>query len=238
MRAQLNKNIGNKIFCTVITPSSAPPPTPTTNSGFLDKTPDLGQSIQANWQHRINQRMFAHFQVAFSRIRTLWTRSSQIAKTSRGEAIVTGNNQQSLNWGPPTLGFQWNQPAQRPGLPGSHNQTTQFTYDTSWSRGRHEFSWGADYSRLAFNNIGQANPRGSFQFTGLATSPPSSVVPVFGADFADFLLGIPDTAAISNGNADEHFRQSQFHVFGGDNWRVGPTLTVTSAVHWNYISRP
>ena len=235
MRAQLNKNIGNKNFLYGYYAFQRTAADTNNEFGFLDKTHSLGQSIQANWQHRINQRMFAHFQVAFSRNSNTLDPFFANRENVSGEAGITGNNQQSLNWGPPTLGFSSGISPLSDQVAGvTHNQTTQFTYDTSWSRGRHEFSWGADYSRLEFNNIGQANPRGSFQFTGLATSPPSSVVPVFGADFADFLLGIPDTAAISNGNADKYFRQSQFHVFGGDNWRVGPALTVTSAVHWNY----
>ena len=38
-----------------------------------------------------------------------------------------------------------------------------------------------------------------------------------GSDFADFLLGVPDTSAIAFGNADKYFRESvydfEYHSF-------------------------
>ena len=152
-----------------------------------------------------------------------------------GDAGITGNDQQPLNWGPPTLAFSSGISSLNDGVASvTHNQTTQLTYDSSWNRGRHNLTWGADYKRLQFNNIGQANPRGSFQFTGLATSPPGSVTPVFGADFADFLLGIPDTAAISFGNADKYFRQPLYDAFVNDDWRIGPSLTLNYGLRWDY----
>jgi len=52
--------------------------------------------------------------------------------------------------------------------------------------------------------------------------------------FADFLLGIPDTSAIAYGNADKYFRQSVSDAFIADDWRVGPQLTVSAGVRWEY----
>ncbi len=235
LRAQLNKNVGNKNFLYGYYAFQRTAADTNNEFGFLDRPRSLGQNTQANWQHRIGQRMFEHFQVQFSRNSNTLNSFFANRENVSGEAGIAGNNQQPLNWGPPALQFSSGISPLSDGVASvTHNQTTQFTYDNSWNRGRHNISWEADYSRLEFNNVGQANPRGAFQFTGLGTSPPGSVTPVFGADFADFLVGLPDTAAISNGNADKYFRQNQFHVQGGDDWRIGPALTVNFALHWNY----
>lgn len=237
MRAQLNKNVGNRNFLYGYYAFQRTASDTNNEFGFLDGTRSLGQNTQANWQHRINQRMFAHFQVQFSRYSSKldpFFANRENGNVS-GDAGITGNNQQPINYGPPTLAFSSGINPLTDGVASvTHNQTTQFTYDSSWNRGRHNFTWGADYKRLQFNSIGQANPRGSFQFTGLATSPPGSETPVFGADFADFLLGIPDTAAISFGNADKYFRQPQYDVFANDDWRIGPSLTLNYGLRWDY----
>src|SRR5260370_42258705 len=63
-----------------------------------------------------------------------------------------------------------------------------------------------------------------FTFTGPAT----------GNDFADFLLGIPDTSSIAFGNADKYFRESAYDAYISDDWRVSPQLTVNAGMRWEY----
>ena len=63
-----------------------------------------------------------------------------------------------------------------------------------------------------------------FNFTGGAT----------GSDFADFLLGIPDTSSIAFGNADKYFRESVYDAFLNDDWRISPELTLNAGVRWEY----
>lgn len=66
-------------------------------------------------------------------------------------------------------------------------------------RGNHNFTLGGDFRREEFNYFAQANPRGTFTFTGAATGA---------SDFADFLAGTPDTRQIAFGNPDKYLRQS------------------------------
>ncbi len=70
MQTRLNKNIGNKnqlygTFAFQRTAVDAP-----NLFGFLDKTSTLGSNTQLNWSHRVSQRMFAHFQLTYSRMLT------------------------------------------------------------------------------------------------------------------------------------------------------------------------
>ena len=237
MRAQLNKNIGNRNFLYGFYGFQRAAGDTNNEYAFLDKSHGLGQIVQANWQHRFSQRLFAHFQFQFSRQSnaTVPFFANRVNGNVSGDAGITGNNQEPVNYGPPTLLFSSGiSPLSDGNSTITHNQTAQYSYDGSWNRGRHNITWGTDYKRLQFNNVGQANPRGSFQFTGLATSAPGSALPNFNADFADFLLGVPDTSAISNGNADKYFRQNLFDVYLHDDWRIGPSLTVNYGLRWDY----
>jgi hypothetical protein len=90
----------------------------------------------------------------------------------------------------------------------------------------HNFTFGGDYRRQQFNLLGQQNARGSFTFTGAAA----------GNDFADFLLGVPDTSAIAFGNADKYFRAASYDAYFTDDWRVGPGLTINAGARWEYNS--
>ena len=239
LRAQLNKNIGNRnsLYGFFAFQRQA---TDNPNAfGFLDKNNQLGINTQANWQHRFNQRMFAHFQIQFSRLSTQAIPFFENRENVSEDAGILGNNQQPVNWGPPSLNFSSGIASLSDAIAATnHNQTTAYTYDSLWVRGRHQITWGGDYKRVDFNSISQSNPRGAFTFDGAYTAPPAtgSGFPVLGSDFADFLLGVPDTSSIAFGNADKYFRQSLYDAFITDDWRIGPSLTLNAGVRWDYGS--
>jgi trimeric autotransporter adhesin len=247
LNARLQKNIGNKNFLNgffVFQRTAADNPN---QFAFLDKTNTQGLVGQANWNHNFTQRLRAHLQVQFSRQSVLTTPNFANKENVSGEAGILGNDQNALNWGPPALNFLSS------GITGltdgiaasTHNQTMAYTFDSTWILGRHQISYGADFKRLEFNSVSQQNPRGTFTFNGAYTAPPAAVcaatsttaaTPCIGSDFADFLLGVPDTSQIAFGNADKYFRQSLWDGFVNDDWRVGPSLTVNYGGRWEYGS--
>src|SRR5438309_4355719 len=93
-----------------------------------------------------------------------------------------------------------------------------------WNRRSHNVTFGADFRRHEFNYLSQQDPRGSFTFTGAQT----------GSDFADFLLGIPDTSSIAFGNADKYFRESVYDAYLTDDWRMSPQFTLNAGIRWEY----
>jgi hypothetical protein len=234
LQSRLNKNIGNKnqLYGSFAFQRSA---TDSENLfGFIDRTHSLGINVAANWQHRISQRMFIHIQAQFSRQSTSTLPNFSNKVNVSGVAGIAGNDQDPRNWGPPGLQFSQGISSLSQGnYADNHNQTTQIGFDSLWNRGRHNITYGADLSRLQFNQISQSNPRGTFGFTGALTSPAGSTVPS-GSDFADFLLGVPDTSQIAFGNADKYFRESRWDAFVSDDWRVGPSLTLLLGVRWEY----
>jgi trimeric autotransporter adhesin len=193
---------------------------------FLDTTHTAAVSASMSWSHRFSQFLSSTIRYQYNRLATRTTPYFAGQINVSGDAGIEGNNQESLNWGPPTLFFAG-------GIEGlsdaqhsfNRNQTSSISYNSAWSRGRHTFNFGGDFRRQHFNVLSQQDARGTFTFTGLS-----------GLDFADFLLGIPATSSIAFGNSDKYFRQSVYDAFFTDDWRVGPSLTLNLGVRWEYES--
>ncbi|MGO4882760.1 MAG: carboxypeptidase regulatory-like domain-containing protein [Bryobacteraceae bacterium] len=193
--------------------------------GFLDTTDLLGINTSVNWSHRINHSWFLNLGYQFSRLATHITPFFEDRENVSGEAGISGNDQEPMNWGPPSLTFS-------SGIAGlsdaqssfDRNETSGLSGAMRWYRGGHNVTFGSDFRREEFNYLAQQNPRGSFTFTSA----------VSGSDFADFLLGVPDTSAIAFGNADKYFRESVYDAFVNDDWRVNPELTVNAGLRWEY----
>ena len=203
--------------------------------GFLDKADVLGINTNINWSHRFTQRLAINLGYRFSRLATrimpFWENRANIS----GEAGITGNNQDPVNWGPPSLIFS-------SGIAGlsdqqsswDRNQTNALTYSLSWNHNRHFFTFGGDFRRQEFNYLSQQNARGSLAFTGAATEGVVNGVPTGGSALADFLLGIPDTSAVAFGNADKYFRESVYSLYATDDWRVNPQFSLNAGLRWEY----
>jgi hypothetical protein len=203
--------------------------------GFLDTTDVLGINTGVHWSHRFNQRLFLNLGYRFSRLRTRVTPYWENRENVSAQVGITGNNQDPMNWGPPSLTLS-------SGLAGlsdaqssfDRNQTSAFSYSMLWNRDKHNITFGGDFRRQEFNYLSQQNPRGTFTFTGAATQGTANGAAVGGSDLADFLLGIPDTSSIAFGNADKYFRESVYDAFITDDWRVSPQLTVNAGMRWEY----
>jgi trimeric autotransporter adhesin len=195
--------------------------------GFLDTTDTLGLTANANWFHRFGQGFFGTFGFQFSRFSTGVTPFFENRQNVSGAAGIPGNDQSALDWGPPTLNFSSGLADLSDGLQAiDHNETNAVSAHFFWNRARHNFQFGGDFKRQQFNVLGQQNGRGTFTFTGAAT----------GSDFADFLLGVPDTATVAFGNADKYFRDSLYDAFFTDDWRISSAFTLNAGMRWEYGS--
>jgi hypothetical protein len=156
-----------------------------------------------------------------------------------GEAGIAGNNQEPRNWGPPSLSFSGGSGISTLGDAQeayTRNQTSSVGGNVYWNHRSHNVTYGGDFRRQQFNYLSQQNARGSFGFTGAATQSVSGGTPVGGTgiDFADFLLGVPDTSAIAFGNADEYLRESVYDAYLTDDWRMSAGFSLNWGVRWEY----
>ncbi len=72
---------------------------------FLDTTDVLGINTNLNWVHRFNQRTFMNLGYQFSRYDVRSTPYFENRENVSAQAGISGNNQDPLNWGPPTIEF-------------------------------------------------------------------------------------------------------------------------------------
>lgn len=199
--------------------------------GFLDATDVLGLNLNASWTHRFTQRLSLRLAYQYTRQSTNATPYWANRQNFSGDAGITGNNQDPVNWGPPSLNFVTVAGLSDGIFASNRNQTSAFSPSVSWFRTRHNLTFGGDFRRQEFNYLSQQNPRGTFTFTGAATQ---GGVPGAGSDLADFLLGVPDSSRIAFGNADKYFRQSVYDAYVNDDWRMRPGFTVSMGLRWEY----
>ena len=227
LQTRMNKSIGRAdqvsgLFALQSTRSDTP-----NIFGFLDTSDSLGMNLNLNWRHRFSPRFFTNVGYHFSRFAARLTPFFENRENVSGDAGITGNNQEPVNWGPPALNFASGITGLSDGLPSfTRNQTSGVSLDVLWARAGHNIKFGGDFRRQQVNLLAQQDPRGDFSFTGAAA----------GSDFAGFLFGVPDTSSIAFGNADKYFRASIYEAYVDDDWRLNPSFTIDAGIRWEYWS--
>ena len=187
------------------------------------------------WTYHFTARIFNRLSYNFSRNTSTstpyWANRSNLSN-SLG---ITGNDQNPSFWGPPSIGFSNSSIS---GISdGSTNigrsQNSRVGDSLIWIHGKHNVTFGADFNRQQNNPISESNARGSFTFTGARTAS-SATNGTGGYDFADFLLGLPETSSIAYGNADKYFRNSWIDGYGTDDFRITSQLSLNIGLRWDY----
>ena len=205
--------------------------------GFTDSVYTSGFQTTVNLNHRFNQRTFLMLNYTFSRGSSLLTPYFANLRNISGEAGITGNNQEPQNWGPPSLNFASGISSLSDAQESWRlNQTGAVGGNIYWNHRSHNVTAGGDFRRQQFNYLNQQNARGSFGFTGAATEATANGAPVTGtgSDFADFLLGVPDTSTIAFGNADKYLRESVYDAYFTDDWRARAGFSLNWGMRWEY----
>jgi hypothetical protein len=192
--------------------------------GFMDATEVSGVDTAINWSHRYSQRFSIRARYQFTRLTTQLTPYFANRTNVSGDAGIAGNAQDPVNWGPPSLIFTTVEGLADGKYSFNRSQTHAWNTESLMSRGRHSLTLGGDVRNQHFDVLSQQDPRGSFAFTGAAT----------GSDFADFLLGIPNSSSIAVGNADKFLRAPAYDAYINDDWRMSPSFTMIAGLRWEY----
>lgn len=161
-----------------------------------------------------------------------------------GALGITGVSQNPFDWGLPNLSFTDISGLQDVNPQLLRNQTYTFSDNVVWTHGKHSWRWGGDFRRIQLNTETSSNARGSFIFSGYNTSnlipgqpgqPPQQMAGT-GYDFADFLLGFPQTTSVQYGEDNYHFHGNYWDLYAQDEWKVRGNLTLNLGVRYEYVS--
>ena len=193
--------------------------------GFEDATRSTSLDTQATWLLSLSRYMTLNARYQYNRTRNESVPHFANRVNVSGDAGISGNDQDPRNWGPPSLTFASDLAAlttSRYAL--TTTQRHVWAVEMSRFRGPHTLGFGGEVRRQLNDVFGQPDPRGGFGFTGAAS----------GVDFADFLLGLPQTSTIAVGNPDKRFRGASYAAYLTDDWKVRPALTLTFGLRWEY----
>lgn len=154
-----------------------------------------------------------------------------------GNAIVSSN---PFYYGVPSLTFSGLSGMNQTAPSDSISQTLSFSDFVSWMHKKHNFRLGGDIRRVHSDSLtapgnlqSGASPLGAFTFTGYATQ---SSEKIGGYSFADFLLGMPQQAAIQAGLEKSYLRANVFDLYATDDWRILPNLSLNLGMRYEYFS--
>ena len=208
--------------------------------GFLDTASGYGMSSNAAWSHSFKPRFNNNASFAFSRNVSRSTPYFAYTENVAQTLGITGTDQEPIDYGPPNLTFT-NFSGLSDGTASlNRNQTANFTDTVTYVLQRkHNLQFGFGYRRMQQNSLSYANSRGSFGFSGLLTSQLNGngqPLEGTGMDFADFLLGLPQSSSVRINNSNNYFRGWALNWFAQDDFRVSRGLSLNFGLRYEYFS--
>ncbi|MEO7142188.1 MAG: TonB-dependent receptor, partial [Bryobacteraceae bacterium] len=201
--------------------------------GYRDELSGFGANVTVGYTRNIGVRAINSAQAQFNRNRSNTTPFFANKANVAQELGIQGTSPNPIDFGPPNLSFT-NFGALSDGTDSLvRSQSMGGTESFSVPIHTHNLSFGANFTRSQLNTVTDQNGRGAFTFTGLSTSAldaNGSPIAGTGFDFADFLLGLPQTSSIRYGTSATYFRGSVVGLFGQDDWRILPNLSLNAGL--------
>ncbi len=206
--------------------------------GFLDNSFGHGYTIDGGWAWTIAPKTVNDLRLRFNRDHSFTDPFFAGLQDTARQLGIQGPSTQPENWGPPNLSFTNigdltdASPVQR--------LTGYWSIGDSISlvRGKHTIQSGVEMRRSKIDTNTDQNARGTFTFSGLLTSAfneKGQPLPNTGFDFADFLLGFPQSSSIRFGTTDTYFRTMSYSAFVQDEWRAKSNLTFNLGLRYEYM---
>jgi trimeric autotransporter adhesin len=206
--------------------------------GYADTTDGYGMNVTLQWTRNLSAAAINNAQVRFNRNYTQVTPYFSLLPNIEQQLNIQGYSTNPLDFGPPTLNFTNFGSLSDSSPTLNRNQSQSGTESINLLKGAHSISLGAGYTRADLSTRTDPNGRGTFNFTGEATSAYSGGQPVAGTgyDLADFLLGLPQSSSIQYAGFDDYFLQNQWFGYAQDEWKARANLTLIAGVRWEYFS--
>jgi hypothetical protein len=207
--------------------------------GYEDPVTGYGLSLSAGLVHTLGKATTNSTTITFSR-----NRSQTVSYFAYGPDYATlfginGTSSNPVNYGPPNLSFTNYGGLSDASASLTRNQTAGINDGILMVRGRHTITFGGEFRRQDLNLKTDTNGRGSFTFSGLLTSKLNAngqATPGTGYDFADFLLGFPQSSNIGFGDTSNYFRANVFDAYVGDDFKWKSGLTINLSLRYEYFT--
>ncbi|MFI5176362.1 MAG: TonB-dependent receptor domain-containing protein, partial [Terriglobia bacterium] len=202
-------------------------------------TSTRGQNFSASYTHTFNERLLNEVRYQFNRLRFSTLNNFAFVNDVAGQLGITGTSGSPIDFGPPTVSFtnfgalSLTSPVLR------RNQTSHVSDNVTLIRGKHSLRFGFEFRRIELNTSGGVNGRGNFIFSGSSTAafdPQGQALANTGFDFADFLLGLPQSTTRRFGGDNVYFRSNVYAGYVQDNWRVKPRLTLSLGLRYEIFT--
>jgi len=206
--------------------------------GFRDETRGNGYNADLGWTLNLRARLINNLRVSFNRNRSETVPYFAFQRDLAAELGIQGTSHEPINFGPPNLSFTNFGSLSDASAALRRDQTVTLHEGMTLVKGRHNVSFGGEYRRTQLNSRTDQNARGSFSFSGLATSgfdSQNQPLAFTGFDYADFLLGLPQSSSLRFGSASTYFRSSSYNVFALDNWRIRGNLTINAGLRYEFF---
>ncbi|MEI6670044.1 MAG: hypothetical protein WCP29_17990 [Acidobacteriota bacterium] len=172
--------------------------------------------------------------VTFNNNRTTTTNAFGGVTNVASAAGIAGVSTDPFDWGVPTLSFSSLSSLRDVSPSQGLSRTVGINGSMMKMKGAHTMRWGGNFQSLLSENRSNANARGSFTFSGLYTGGGNGQTA--GLDVADFLLGLPQQAALQYGPGLERFHARSYAGFFQDDWRFSGSVTFSLGMRYEYQS--
>ncbi len=206
--------------------------------GYSDATSGYGLNTQFQWTRTLSAKAISNTQIRFNRNYNKITPYFSTVPSISAQLGIPGISTNPLDAGPPTLNFT-NFASLSDATPTlNRNQAQGITESVSLLKGLHTISLGFGYTRADQSARTDPNARGTFNFTGVATSASvnGQAAAGTGYDLADFLLGYPQSSSIQYSQYSNYFLQNQWTGYAQDEWKAKPNLTLILGLRYEYFT--
>jgi hypothetical protein len=198
-----------------------------------------GQNLMLGLTQNWTQRFINDSRVFWSRSRTSSLNNFAFVDDIGARLGINGISNDPINFGVPQISLTNFSDVNDPVPALRRNQTLRFLDSVSYALPKHTLRAGGEIRRMQVNTRTDPTPRGAFNFTGLLTSnfdANGKPVPNTGFDFADFLLGFPQSTTVRFGTSSTYFRSWGFVGYFQDDWRMHPRFTLTWGVRYEAVT--
>jgi len=149
-----------------------------------------------------------------------------------GGAGIMGVSTDPFDWGVPSLSFSTFSSVRDQAATARKDDRITIGYSWSHPTAKHALRVGGEVRHDWSNSRTDSNARGTFTFTGAYSSGLTTAAPRGGYDYADFLLGLSQSASRQFGPGEVKLRNKALSLYAQDDWRPNAKTTVSYGVRY------